>query len=315
MTSCMPSGPDLDAVADAGVLAREPERARAQRMPVLAEPRDPAAAAHEPRLLARGVEVQVGVVRVGRHLVLREHEPVRAHVAHVARRRRRSALAALVQRQVGEVADRRRALGGRRRQLERSERGVRLVRVRLSAGDQRGPSQNCPVRGSSVMFVREPSATTSTVSPSSPATSVCASPFDGMPEHVVDPDRVRARVARPGRLVAQAAAGEDEERLVLVGVAVRRRRALARGRSRSARRRAAARRPPRPSRRRVAASSPRSQRSGGTSSTWIGAPAAIHAACQPRAGVSGSPRRPPGRRRRRSRPCSASSPGACRRGR
>jgi len=38
----------------------------------LAEPRDPAAASHEPRLLARRVEVQSGVVSVRRHLILSE---------------------------------------------------------------------------------------------------------------------------------------------------------------------------------------------------------------------------------------------------
>src|SRR3954468_15836256 len=63
--------PDLDPVPEAGVLAREPERARMQWVCVLADPCDPAAAAHVPRLLARRVEVQLGVVRVGRHLVLR----------------------------------------------------------------------------------------------------------------------------------------------------------------------------------------------------------------------------------------------------
>ena len=166
-------------MADAGVLAAQPERAGAQRVAVLAEAGDPAAAAHVPRLLARGVEVQVGVVRVGRHRVLREDELVGAHVAQVARGVGEPALAALVQREIGEVADRRRALGRRLGQLERAERGVGGERVRVSAGDQRGPSQNCFVRGRKVMFVRDPSATTSTVRPSSPAISVCASPLAG----------------------------------------------------------------------------------------------------------------------------------------
>jgi hypothetical protein len=48
-----------------------------------------------------------------------------------------------------------------------------------SAGTQREPSQNCLVRGSQVMLVREPSATTRTVRPSGPAISVCASPPAG----------------------------------------------------------------------------------------------------------------------------------------
>src|SRR4051794_21627178 len=43
---------DLDAVPDAGVRAREPERARAQLVGLLAKPRDAAAAADVPRLFA-----------------------------------------------------------------------------------------------------------------------------------------------------------------------------------------------------------------------------------------------------------------------
>src|SRR5215470_4790641 len=49
-----------------------------------------------------------------------------------------------------------------------------------------------------------------------------------MPEQIVDTDGVRAGVAGAGRLIAEAAAREHKKRLVLVGVAVRRRRALAR---------------------------------------------------------------------------------------
>ena len=172
--------------------------------------------------------MQVGVVGVGRHRVLGEHELVRAHVASVARRVGEHALATLVEREVGEVADRRRALrrrlgqrrAGRARRPPRNGGGV-------SAGDQRGPSQNCRVRGSQVMFVREPSATTSTVSPSSPAISVCASPFEGCQSTSSTPIAYVRTSLRPRGLPAEAAALQDQEHLVLVGVAVRRRRALA----------------------------------------------------------------------------------------
>ena len=67
----------------------------------------------------------------------------------------------------------------------------------VSAGVQRGPSQNCPVRGRYVMFVRDPSATTSTVSPSVAGDQRVRVAVGRMPEHVVDADRVRARVPGP----------------------------------------------------------------------------------------------------------------------
>src|SRR5580658_1801019 len=69
-----PLRPDLDAVPDTRVLAAEPERAGAKRVPGLAEARGARAAAHEPRLLTGRVEVQVGVVGLRRHLVLGEDE-------------------------------------------------------------------------------------------------------------------------------------------------------------------------------------------------------------------------------------------------
>ena len=189
---------------------------------------DAAPAADVPRLLAGGVEVQVGVVGVGRHRVLREHEPLRAHVADVAGRVGEPALAALVDRQVGEVADRRRALGLGRRDVERAERGVRLERGRAVAGR---PARAEP----ELARARQPGDVRARAlgdhqhgQPLVARDQRVGVPVRRVPEHVVDADRVRADIARARRLPAQPAAGEDQEHLVLVGVAVWRGRALPR---------------------------------------------------------------------------------------
>ena len=235
----MPSGPTSIRCPTPVFSPAQPERPGAQLVRVLAQPRDPAAAAHEPRLLARGVEVQVGVVGVGRHGVLREHEPVRAHVAHVAGRVREPALAALVQRRSARL----RMVGGR---------------SAVGAGSSSGPSSASAANGC-VRVGRRPARAEPELAGARQVGDVRARALrddehgepvvagdqrvrvavGGMPEQVVDADRVRARRPRA------RTTGSSDRCPRARGTPRPRRRGCAaawsacRGRSRSARRRAA----------------------------------------------------------------------------